>query len=211
MTNKNNIVIGGGPSGLFTTYLLLKSGEQNVSCYEKNTILGGDWSEDLPSYTHSTTVLMKNSKANEIFVDSFNYLNGTNLNVKDWLDLVSKKVTPSSYNEVFKNLRIRDLFKIIVWYLLNTKDKHTISLQEFSKQSRVSTNTKRILSMISNLTVDGCKGTSIGTLTDILTERMRPSTFLFDKSILSPRELIINKQNLWIQLEKSITKLGGKI
>ena len=154
---------------------------------------------------------MKNSKANEIFVDSFNYLNGTNLNVKDWLDLVSKKVTPSSYNEVFKNLRIRDLFKIIVWYLLNTKDKHTISLQEFSKQSRVSTNTKRILSMISNLTVDGCKGTSIGTLTDILTERMRPSTFLFDKSILSPRELIINKQNLWIQLEKSITKLGGKI
>ena len=35
---KNIIVIGGGPSGLFTTYLLLKSGEKNVTCYEKTNI-----------------------------------------------------------------------------------------------------------------------------------------------------------------------------
>ena len=46
MSNRKIIIIGGGPSGLFTAYLLLKSGEKNVICYEKEGILGGDWSEN---------------------------------------------------------------------------------------------------------------------------------------------------------------------
>ena len=81
MVNRKIIIIGGGPSGLFTAYLLLQSGEKNVICYEKENILGGDWSENFPEYTHSTTVLMENSKSNDIFVDAFNYIKNENFDI----------------------------------------------------------------------------------------------------------------------------------
>ena len=208
---KNIIVIGGGPSGLFTTYLLLKSGEKNVTCYEKTNILGGDWSEMLPEYTHSTTVLMQNSKANEIFVDSFNYLKRKNITVKEWLDTVSISPSSSPYSEILKNICLKDLFKILIWYFKNKKDIYTISLEQLSKQSKVSNNTKKILNMISNLTVDSCKGTSVGTLIDMIIEEIRPSSLFLNQSLLTTKELTIKKNILWEQLEKSIKKLGGKI
>ena len=56
MVNRKIIIIGGGPSGLFTAYLLLKSGEKNVICYEKENILGGDWSENFPEYVLAMTM-----------------------------------------------------------------------------------------------------------------------------------------------------------
>lgn len=218
--SKNKIfIIGGGPAGLFTTFLLLKSGKNNVICYEKESILGGDWSEDLPGYTHSTTVLMENSKANEIIVDSYNYMNHIingnskdSKTVKQWLQEVSIKPSSGPYFEIIKNVKISDIFKIIYWYWKNLNiDFYTVSLSDVYKQTKISQNGQYIFNMISNLTVDGSKGTSFGTFVDILIETIRPSSFLLGYSKLSSREMTTNKYQIWNNLEKTIYHLGGKI
>lgn len=210
---RNIIVIGAGPSGLFTTYLLLKSGEKNVTCYEKENFLGGDWSESLPEYTHSTTALSKNSKANDIFTSSFNLLHKKNKTSQEWLDKVSIPIGYSSsmYREIFKNISFTDIFKLVVWYKKNKKDIYTISLEKLYKETRLSQKSKNIANIVGNLTVDSSQGTSFGTLVKILIENLRPSSLFLGKSLFSPYELKIPKNKLWEELEKSIDKLGGKV
>ena len=210
---RNIIIIGGGPAGLFTTYLLLKAGEKNVTCYEKETFLGGDWSESLPEYTHSTTALMKNSKANDIFADSFNVLHKNKVNSQQWLNKVSIPIgySLSLYSEILKNISFSDIFKLIVWYRKNKKDIYTISLEKLYKETQISQKSKNIANILGNLTVDSSQGTSFGTILKVIIENLRPSSVFLRKSLFSPYELKIPKNELWKELENSINKLGGKV
>ena len=211
MSNRKIIIIGGGPSGLFTAYLLLKSGEKNVICYEKEGILGGDWSEKLPSFIHSTTVLMEKSKANDIFVDSFNYYNNKNITSSQWLNLVSKQISTSIYKEVFKNFNLIDIIKFLKWYYINKRDIHTIPLETMFSEAKISISGKRIFKLIGNIVEDGPKSVSVGTVFGTIIDNIRPSSLFLNQSLFSAREVTVNKNNLWKNLEKSIIKQGGKI
>jgi hypothetical protein len=207
-SNTKTIIIGGGPAGLFTAYLLLKSGRKNVHIYERSDKLGGDWSANLPYQTHSTMVLFRYGTNIKIFTDIYNELNNTQLSQDEWLDSISLKTKYSIMEELLPNIDILDVLKILSWRI-RSSNIYEKSVKQMIEESNISVKGIRFLKILCNLGVDGISNTSAGTILSLIYDQIGIRKLLYQSG--TALHLKVPKEELWEMMKDIILKLGGII
>ena len=142
-------IVGAGPTGLSLAWEIVRSGDHDVTIYERKTSGGGSWWE--PD-TELRDIHAHRALFDRGFINTQSFLSEMNL---EWNKLF-EKVQPDIYNYILKNFKFQDyttLVKMFFVVTLHPEKYKTISLKEWT-ETKLSKGGKKVIEHLP-INIDG--------------------------------------------------------